>query len=120
MYIFEYYPLLTFYTISNASNMLFYPSTNCIKLNATFDLYTYNEHVYPRCFFAIAKNDRNFISRSRYLICLLRGFIYVYQCGKQGPYLHGGIKKTVSLTRVARCTRTYILILHTQRTSVVI
>lgn len=44
-------------------------------------------------FFAIGKNDCNFISCSRNLVYLLRRVLYI--CGKQGPYLHGGIKEIV-------------------------
>lgn len=82
--------------ISNTSNMLFYPSTNCIKLNATFD--TYNEHVYSQCFFAIIKRSQFHIARSVSHLPFATGSIYVYQSGKQGSYLHGGIKRTVTTT----------------------
>lgn len=38
--------------------MLFYPSTNYIKLNATIDFYIHNEYVYSQYFFAIAKRSQ--------------------------------------------------------------
>lgn len=80
-------------------------------LNSTqrsISIYTYNEHVYSGCFFAIAKRSQFHIAQSVSHLPFATGSIYVYQCGKQGPYLHGGIKRTVSLPRVARCARTYI------------